>query len=332
MLSITVRSEGEDERIPVTVASDVMRSIQLLLTHIGESFISEEFGSYGRPSSAFVKRFTLYIDPDGGISFGAEKERSELVNKTASLLTAVLENTGAGTYWMEDAFSDPVYRSVILYDLMQLSRCLSADEGYTLQFEHNEKKGTFAPIDMNKAQAFLERSGTSHGNVVGILNSVQTKRNVPMYGFLVGEERVKISLNSKEIEDHAAKYVNRAVLVKGTLRYAENGRLSEISDIVSLEPFDKRPFTRIISAERDILLSKPLEANVSYDAGNRTWKLSYPDLGMTSSDQDWDVAVAGFHDYFVFLWENYSTKENNELSEEEIEVKELLSSMVNKTE
>jgi len=333
MLSITVRSEGKDKRTPVTVASDVMRSIQTLLAHIGESFISEEFGSYGRPADPFMKRFMLYIDANGGISFGNGKERSELTDKAVSLLTDVLENAGAGTYWLGDVFKDPVYRSVIIYDLMQLSRSLSEDEGYVLSFEHDGKKGTFTKIDMVKAQAFLEKGGnTSQGDVVGILNSVLTKRNVPMYGFLVGDERVKISIGSADVESLAAEHVNGAVTVKGTLRYSENGRLSEISNIISLEPFNKKSFGRIISAERDILLSEQLDADVSYDARNRTWKLSYPDLGITSSDQDWDTAVAGFHDYFVFLWDNYSLKEEDELSEEEIEVKTILYSMINGTE
>jgi len=335
MLSIAVRSEGADKRTPVTVASGVMRSVQALLAHIGESFISEEFGSYGRPADAFIRRFMLYIDESGGISFGppAGKGKSELVCEAVSLLAEVLENAGSGIYKIEDAFKDPVYRSIIIYDLMQLSKCLSEDDGYTLLFEHNGKRGEFSQIDMTKAQAFLEKGGnTSGGNVVGILNSVQTKRNVPMYGFLVGEERVKISVASKETESRAAEYVNGAVRVNGTLRYSENGRLSEISDIISMEPFNKKSFGRIISAERDILLSEPLDVLVSYDARSRTWKLAYPDLGITSSDQDWDTAVAGFHDYFVFLWENYSSKEENELSEEEIEVKELLSSMVSEKE
>ncbi|MCL1983932.1 MAG: hypothetical protein FWG58_00870, partial [Methanomassiliicoccaceae archaeon] len=70
MFSITVRSEKEDKRIPIAVASDVMFDIQLLLTHIGESLISEEFGTYSRPAEALVERFMLYMDPDsGGISF-----------------------------------------------------------------------------------------------------------------------------------------------------------------------------------------------------------------------------------------------------------------------
>jgi len=82
----------------------------------------------------------------------------------------------------------------------------------------------------------------------------------------------------------------------------------------------------MISADRDIPLAASVEANVSYDTGSTLWKLTYPDLGISSSDQDWDVAVAGFHDYFVFLCDNYLTKEGD-LSDEEKEVKELLDTL-----
>jgi hypothetical protein len=85
----------------------------------------------------------------------------------------------------------------------------------------------------------------------------------------------------------------------------------------------------MISAGSDIPLAKPVVASVKYEISTTTWKLSYPDLGISSSDQDWDTAVAEFHDYFVFLCDNYLTKDSGELSDEEKEVKGLLNSLIN---
>ena len=116
-------------------------------------------------------------------------------------------------------------------------------------------------------------------------------------------------------------------MISGMLRYSENGELIEITDVNSAEQFSKRSFMHMISAERDVPLAKPLEADVSYDNGSSVWKLCYPDLGISVSNGDWDAAVAEFHDYFVFLFENYSSKDDNELSEEEIEVKGVLNSL-----
>jgi hypothetical protein len=330
MLSITVRSEKEDKRIPIAVASDVMFDIQMLLTHIGESFIAEELGSYDRPATELVERFTLYIDPDnGGISFKASagKGKSDLMVKAMDMLVRTLDKmgSGSGTYWMEDTFKDPVYRSVILYDLIELSKHMAVDRGYILMFTSNDTEKKFAPIDIVKAELFLDKNAkVSQGSVTGILNGVQSKRNVPIYGFVVGDERVKISFRSGDVEGAAAKCVNGAVLIKGTLRYSDDGELLEVSDVHSIEPFDKKNFDHMISAERDVTLSRPLEAAVRYENSSMTWKLSYQELGMSSSGQDWDEVVTKFHDYFVFLYDNYLNKDDSELSEEEREVKGIL--------
>jgi len=330
--SINVRSEKEDKRIPISIASDVMFDIQLLLTHIGESFISDEFGSYGRPADPLVNRFTLYLDPDsGGISFrsSAGSGKSALMDKAMGMLISTLENmgSGSGTYWVDDSFGDPCYRSMIMYDLMRLSEHMASDKGYTLMFSSDGTERKFVPLDADKAQAFLDKKA-AQGSVVGILNSVATKRNVPMYGFIVGDDRVKISIRP-EAEDAASRYARGPVIVNGILRYSSAGELLEVSDVNSVEPFGKRSFMHMISAERDIPLTKPLEADVAYDSS--VWKLSYPGLGISVSDSEWDTAVAKFHDYFVFLFDNYSSKDDG-LSDEEKEVKDLLNSFTEKAE
>jgi hypothetical protein len=71
-------------------------------------------------------------------------------------------------------------------------------------------------------------------------------------------------------------------------------------------------------------LAVPIEVTVEYDPKSMIWKLTYPDLGISSSDQEWDTAVAGFHDYFVFLCDNYLSDEGKELSDEETEVRNIL--------
>jgi len=330
MFGITVNSEKEDKRIPIAVASDVMFDIQLMLTHIGESFISDELGSYDRPADDLVERFTLYIDPNsGGISFKttAGKGKSILMDRAVAKLGLTLEvmGSGAGTYWMEDNFKDPRYRCMVLYDLIQLSKHMSADRGYTLMFGQDGNVKRFMPIDIEKAEAFLNRNGRiAKGTVAGILNSVQTKRNAPMFGFVVGGDRAKISFRSKDVENEASKYSNGAVLVTGTLRYADDGGLAEVSDIVSVSPFTGKKIRHVISAQRDILLTEVIEASVEYDAKNMIWKLGYPDLGITSSDRSRDRAVAGFHDYFVFLCDTYLTNDREDMSDEETEVRDIL--------
>ena len=333
MFSITVRSEKEDKRIPIAVASDVMFDVQLMLTHIGESFIAEEFGSHGRPAEALAERFTLYMDPEsGGISFktSAGKGKSALMDKALAKLIVTMEKmgSGTGTYWMEDNFKDPRYRCMVLYDLMQLSKHMARERGYSLFFGTDGKEKKFEPVDLGKAQAFLDKNGRiTKNSVAGILNGARSKRNTAMYSFVIGEDRAKISFLSKEAEGDASRCVNGAVVVKGVLKYSDDGELLEISDAESVAPFTMKVFRHMISAGRDIPLAASVEANVGYDNATMLWKLTYPELGISASDQDWDVAVAGFHDYFVFLCDNYLTKDEKELSDEEREVKGLLETL-----
>jgi hypothetical protein len=331
--NVTVRSEKDDKRIPIAVASDVMFDLQLLLTHIGESIISEEFGSYNRPAESLTERFVLYIDPEsGGISFKASagKGQSALMDRAVLKLRTTLEKmgSGTGTYWMEDSYKDPCYRCMVLYDLIQLSKHMDAGRGYTILFSSDDIEKAFVPLDIEKAEAFLKKNARmSQGAVAGVLHGVQSKRNTPMYGFSVGTDRVKISFRSKEAEDAALKLVNNAVMIAGTLKYSEDGELQEVSDIDSVLPFDKKVFGHMISGDRDIQLEKSIESAVKYDGSGKTWKISYPDLGISISDPEWDDAVTGFHDYFVFLYDNYSGKDDDELSDEEKEVKALLISL-----
>ena len=336
--SITVRSEKEDKRIPIAVASDVMFDVQLLIAHIGESFIAEEFGSYERPAEALVERFTLYIDPEGGgISFKASagKGQSALMEKALGMLRLTLEKmgSGSGTYWMEDNFKDPRYRSLVLYDLIQLSKHMARNRGYAMLFGADGKEKRFEPIDIDKAQIFLEKNARiTNGSVVGIMHSIQSKRNVPVFSFVVGDDRVKISFRTKDAEGDAAACLSGAALVKGILRYSEDGELLEVSDITSVEPFIKKTMRHMISAERDIPLAVSVEADVRYDNATMIWKLSYPDLGISVSDLHWDRAVAGFHDYFVFLCDNYLTKDRSAMTDEEKDVVDVLHTLTDRAE
>jgi hypothetical protein len=330
--NIAVRSEKDDKRIPVSVASDVMADVQHLLAHIGGSLVSAEMGYQDGMDAELAGRFTLYVDPKGGISFSsAGKGQSGLMDRTVALLETTLEKmgSGSGTYWMEDTYKDARYRCLVLDDLVRLSKHLAPENGYRLSFKKDGNEIAFNPVDIEKANAFLSGAGKmSKGTVHGILYSVQTKRGAPMYGFVVGDNRIKISFRSKEAENDASKYVNGAVSITGTLRYSNDGELIDMANIDSVGPFEKKAFTHMISADRDIPLTGSLEADVKYNRDNSEWKLTFSDLGISSSHQHWDAAVTEFHDYFVFLCDNYLTKDDTELSEEEKEVKGLLRTFV----
>ena len=85
-------------------------------------------------------------------------------------------------------------------------------------------------------------------------------------------------------------------------------------------------FHRLVSGTGGVSVSTPVEAEVSFK--NNKWILSNEDLGIMSSSDSWDSAVQSFHDYFVFLWSQYTESDDEGLSEEELEVKSALLSHV----
>jgi hypothetical protein len=99
--------------------------------------------------------------------------------------------------------------------------------------------------------------------------------------------------------------------------------ITSMKEVTGIHLLPEIRFNRVISATRDIEMAVPLPAAVSVSKDGRNWNIRNDDLGIDITKNSWDECVLAFHDYFVFLWENYVETEE-EFEGEEKDIRELL--------
>ena len=329
-INVNVISKKSDGKIPVEVAGSVMIDIQSLFRHIGEYTISKELRLQNRIDRRLSEMFDLFIDPSSGISLRSVPSisTSGIVDDALMLLerTLISMGSGAGGYWIEDNFQDPRFRRLIAEDIIQLAEDLSAGEGYYMKFAADS---VFDKVDSDKIGDFIIKLGMSYENATcGVIRATHSKsKRVDGVKLEIAGNRVRMTFTDKSIEDQAMGLIGKASIVGGRIKFV-NGSISDIGNVMTVVPFNEVKFNRMISSEGDVKLTETLTAKVEFNEAKEEWILTNEGLGINISKKDWDSAITTFHDYFIFLWNEYAIKEGGELSEEEQEVKDYLLKLV----
>ena len=340
MVSFTVNvvSEKEDKRVPAALAGQIMVDIQDLFTHIGEYLVAKELRLQTIVDPKFDEKFRIYMDATDGVSFGASTNmpetsgRGDIIEDAVNLLDRTLDTMGKGTgsYWMEDTFTDALYRNAIIYDIVALYQDIADRPGYALMYGTTEDLKRFGAVDIEKMSAFIHSKGLSYdGATIGFLARTSAKSSKESRYALVcnGGDQVKISFANDEEAAKAEGLVDKgAVILAGTLTFDEEGRIIGISNAGGLNPATEIKYQRMVSTTGDVILKEPVSIKVA--CVNGKWKLSNIDLGISITKDTWDEAVQSFHDYFIFLWMQYAVKGDEGLSGEELEVKRYLLSLI----
>ena len=334
--TVNIVSDRGDDRIPVSLAGQIMIDIQDLFTHVGEYLTSRELRIQTLVDPKFDEKFRIYMDSEGGMSFNASTNNPEteghgdIIEDAVALMEQTLDvmGNGTGSYWMEDNFTDALYRNAIIYDLVALHQDMIDHDGFHLEYGSGDELKTFGHVDVEKLSSFIKRRGLSFdGATIGILERSQYKSGKgPRYVFSTGEDvHSRINFKDRDELEKAIGFIGgQVVVVAGTFTYSENGDLVSIDNAEEMCEVASINFRRMISPTGDVILKTPVEAKVSFDNGK--WSLTNEDLGIMASNDSWDSAVQSFHDYFIFLWTQYTENDDEGLSEEELEVKaELLS-------
>lgn len=332
--TVNVVPEGNDKRIPIAIAGQVMVDIQDLFRHIGEFLVARELRLQEAVSPKLSKKFILYLDQNGGITMDASSNVPEtegygnIIDDAVLLLENTLDTLGSGTggYWVEDTFTDALYRNQIVYDVVALYQDLAEYNDFSLMYGSGELK-KFGTVNVEKMANFIGSRGlTVIGATAGMIKTAESKSRGSKLELSIGERDLKLTFPSDEIKKKAETLSGKGpVIIQGTLVYSEDGKLSSIEDVQELVPLDTITFRRIISDTGDVALKTPVSVKVRY---NGNWVLSNEDLGIEASKEDWDSAVELFHNYFIFLWNEYIKKSDSELSDEEKEVKDCFLSLV----
>ncbi|NLN71427.1 MAG: hypothetical protein GX137_01365 [Thermoplasmatales archaeon] len=328
--TVNVVSKGDDKRIPVRLAGQILVGMQELLYNIGEYVISRELRAQGPVDRGLLDRFTLYIDSAGGMGMKATSDRPDtsgygnVVNDALELLESTMDALGGGTggYWMEDHYSDPFYRTAVIYDILALDACITGDGEYSLVYGSGRTR-EFGRPDREKLLTFIKEKGmTAEGAAIGIMQSVPSKSKKNLVNLMQNGRSVKLRF----ADGSPGRMLSGPAEVHGILRYNDENILTEIYRAKEAEPLETVSFRRMISANGDVELKAPVKASVSYQ--DDTWMLKNEDLGIIISKPDWDSAVQSFHDYFVFLWVHYTQNAGGDFGDEEKEIRETLLSLV----
>lgn len=333
MVSFTVNvvSEKEDKRVPVGVYGQIMVDIQDLFRHIGEYIVSKEMRLQGAVPKKLSDKFTLYID-SGKLAISASSYRPEtegygnVVEDAVKVTEAVLDTLGSGTggYWVEDNFKDALYRNQIVFDVVGLYQDLADSDGCALMYGSGDEPKKFGKVDVDKMAKFISDRGLSvNGVTVGTVRKLQNKSKGDKYALDTGTDSIRLTFADGK---DAVPKENGPVIVAGTLVYSEDGKLAAVENAYETAPLSMIKFGRMVSASGDIALKEPVEVSVAFRDGK--WVFSNDELGILESDAEWDSASAKFHDYFVFLWTEYTEKKDEDLGDEEKEVKNALLRLV----
>ncbi|MBQ7702160.1 MAG: hypothetical protein IJT54_07145 [Candidatus Methanomethylophilaceae archaeon] len=335
--TINVVSEKEDKRVPAALAGQIMVDIQDMFTHIGEYLVAKEMRLQTIVNPKFDEKFRIYMDSSEGVSFGASTNmpetegRGNLVDEAVELLDKVLDTMGKGTgsYWMEDTFTDALYRNALIYDIVALYQDMVERPGYALMYGTTEELKKFGAVDVKKMSAFIHEKGlTYNGATIGILVRTSAKSaRESKFALSTNGNQAKIEFANEEEAKKAEELAGQgAVIIAGTLTYDEDGNLVSITNAGGLSPATEVKYQRMVSVTGDVILKEPVAIKVVFKDGK--WKLSNMDLGISVAKDTWDDAIQSFHDYFIFLWMQYAVKGDEGLSEEELEVKRYLLSLI----
>ena len=324
--TVNVVSEKEDKRVPIGVAGQIMVDIQDLFRHIGEYLISREMRLQEAVPRSLGDKFTIYMDKTGGIVLDASTETPEtegygnVVDDALKVLEATLDTLGSGTggYWVDDNFTDAIYRNQVVIDIVALYQDLNDREGYALMYGSGSELKKFGKVDVEKMAKFISERGMSvNGATVGVIENMGSSSGSSRFTLNNGSDTVRITFSDQKFAGNAGK----ACIVAGKINYSEEGKISSVENIYDVVPLTTIKFRRVISSNGDVTLKVPVDADVTFRDGK--WILSNKDLGILASKQRWDDAVTEFHDFFVFLWTEYKTKDPATLDEEGKEIRKM---------
>lgn len=321
-LIFNVAPEGEKD-LSDEQADRIMNNVQSLLKHVGMYIVTAEMGLQGRAPEGFESKFDLSPEPI------ERKDENSVLNSALVMLENTLDVASSEIInrWLSEKYTDPRYKVAIANDLMALCEDLDG-----CKFNYGCGR-MVKSLSNTRSERFRDSANADTKNITcalaGVIGRKTDMKGRNAYYLDTGAHVCKITTGKEFNEKTAEKYSNAgACLVSGIAVLNENDDVIEIKDICGVNDFPGIVFKRIITPDRDLALLNPASADVSFDRKSRKWTLKNELLGISLSKPSWNDAVAGFHDYFMFLWETYVDEPKDGLGEEEMEIRDFLLSMV----
>lgn len=314
-----VKGEGLSE----SQSEEVIKHVQKLLEHIGMFIVTAEMGFQNNSPEAFRYKFNLSSEP-------TERKGDSSVLETALVWlenTLDVASTDMIERWLSGTYTDPRYRIAIAGELAALCNVLGNNR---LSYGRGKSLKEFRCVNADRLRKESETGKKNFtSTLAGVVERTKDAQGRRMYSLNTGSESYKIDLWKEFNKNDAEYFLDKGpCLISGTSVFDSDGKIVNIRNFCSVSEFPGIEFSRIITPDRDIKLLNSLTADIKFDRSARKWTLGNEILGMSVSGKEWNKVVTDFHDYFVFLWETYVEGSKEDLSEEELEIREYLLSMV----
>ena len=320
-----VPQDGGDGKVPISVAGQTMVDVQNVLTEITSTLLRTEFRLQGELPSYILDRYMLTIGGSGNGNIGSNpgREGRPMLEACLDTFCYTLDFMGKGVIgnWMVENFIETLGRRRVGEALVRLADNL---QGYTLMYGEPGQERVFKGLNREKLTAQIEADSARVQNTACIGKMLRDPARKGKYLLTNGsstfpaEFATNISMQGKE-----ASVDSGLIICVGKANTDSDGRVSSMKEVTGIHLLPEVRFNRVISATRDIEMAVPLPAAVSVGKDGRSWNIRNADLGIDITKDSWDECVLAFHDYFVFLWENYA-ESDEEFEGEEQEIKELL--------
>ena len=322
-----VPSDPDDKSgVPIAVAGQIMVDVQKILSDIGAMIIRLELRIQNEIPAKLSRKFDLTIGGDicGGLNSEPTEGNDDALETALDVLCATLEFLGKGAVgsWMTDTFEDDRSRAIIARDLIQLTDHL---EGYALEYGPDEGQLRFEKLEREKILPYAEMHPEISA-AIGVISRDPVKRN---HWNISNDEYVEpITFDRNIVPTDIPQFASAGpVIVIGLVSRGEKGHILSVDKISGCYTIPELKFHRITAYNGDRILLNPIVAKTGYDPESDMWSLTNEILGINVSKPSWDECVVAFHEYAIFLFENY-VDSGKTFEGEEKEIQEFLLSLL----
>lgn len=321
-----VPTDEENAHVPVSVAGQTMVDVQNLISDIGAMMIRQELRLQNAIPVSLTKRFDLSMGSASGTDLGTSTDREDtLMLDALNQLVRELDVANMPDTWSEPGnHREALARRKLAEDIVTLSDHL---EGYDLRYGKGDDLKKFRLTHKEAVREVADDTSVSfQGAVIGTISQDPVRKN--RWLISNGRDSVPITFASNISSTDIPLFAEAGPLIaSGTVVTGDDGEVREVRAVVGCYSFPTVKFHRIITANRDIVLLNPVEANPGFNTKKGLWTLDCEALGISEAKPSWDECVIAFHEYFTFLFETYAESED-EFEGEEKEIRDLLLSMV----
>lgn len=316
--------------IPINDIAEFMSNLQTALYHLGDYLIGSEYRKSG-PSSKVVRdkcklvfenvtigsfQAQLKLNEDTRLVRGTTKLGEESINTLHDVISIVISGISIPQN-LSNRITNRSYLNKIIQDITRFWP--NEDSNYQIDFLTSKGSITLKPTHKLIVKGLLtDLPDNDFLTVIGVLSSIQVP---PLQNnlIIIGPNGKISCYFPEEKEEIAKKFLGKPVKIYGEARFDINGNIKDIINIDSIKPYTELELKRIVSNDDELELSQSLVVSIFYEDG--AWIFKNNELDIVIVNPDYDIGLSEFNDEVLFVWKAYGKVEDQDLTNDAIELK-----------